>query len=323
MSTTTFAPVTTAKLDKMIKAISRNGITAYSKHSIREFSSFLQSVEFMREDFEKIKTGTHPVDVVGVLIGLRTVLSDDTSFIRAVAAGDMAKAWTLWSRCLTQNYALHHLLTSMDELIRPLSHAALPRFLLGLQSIGWQQEAREYCEHIFTHCTDSSFDIIPEELFAWFSIYFTLGSRDLIAPTTFKEPNKPDSIYSTMLGDWQNEEPAELSKTLARYGEYNVDKTLLASSKRPVDLDSPDLLFIPFDILSINMRRKVLGLSWVETGDPRMNGWPVSTDKMPLVKDNVTWPIYLELCEMAGVTPFSSEHEITITLDPETLELME
>ena len=330
MTITAFNPATTAKLDKMVKAVSKNGISAYSKYSVRQLSRFRQNVDSMQESFDKIKANPNTEgrvgDILDIATDIRTILWDDMSFIRAAAEGDFAKAWTLWARWLTQNHALHHLTSAMGKHVSPRSHAGFPKFLLGLQSIGWEKEAYQYCEHLFTQDADRlnrTVSIIPEELFAWISIYFTLGSRDLIAQAGFKEPNKPDSIYSTLLGDWQDKDIGELSETLLRYGEYNVEKTLLPPSKRPLDLDYPDLLFIPFDILAVNMRRKTLGLSWVETSDPRVTGWPVSTDKMPLVKDNVTWPIYLELCHMAGVSPFSSQHEIEITLDPETLDIME
>ena len=134
MSSKTFAPATTAKLDKMVKAISKNGITAYSKYSVRQLSRFRQNVDSMQKSYDEIKaspsTEYRARDILGIATKIRTILWDDMSFIRAATEGDFAKAWTLWARWLTQNHALHHLTSAMGKHVSPRSHAGFPKFLL-------------------------------------------------------------------------------------------------------------------------------------------------------------------------------------------------
>lgn len=321
-------PTITSKREKMLESFATRDIEAFQSHSRRTLDVIRSDLDTIQTAFQKAVNTTDPARIQRVVLGatthLRTLLWDDLSPCRAALQGDRSKAATGMALKLTQLYAMHDMAKKVGAIAQPRTHAHLPELLLGLQAIGWVDESREYCEYAWQNAARAFQDggLPTNELLAWFSVYFTLGSRDLIAPTGIKEPDKPDSVYSMLLGKWKNPDPAEVSNTLLAYAERNVAETLLPQSKRPLDLERPDLLFIPYDVLAINIRRHAEGLAWVDIDDPRMEGWPVSTEKMPLVKDNVTWPIYVELCKLVGVEPMRTEKEIEVTVDPETLEIV-
>ena len=320
-------PTIAAKLAKMQSRIATDGMAAFDKYSNRAADlkgRVTSAAEALQTAIGAEGTAKFQRRVFGVISRLDRVLTADMSPLGLVASGDQDKAYLTFAKNLTQLCALQQISYLTEYKSTAYSRPELVLYLLGLQAIGWEAEAKSYGEYIFTErAADLNQNgIMPNELLAWFSVYFTLGSRDLIAPTGIKEPNKPDSVYSMLLGKWKNPDPAEVSNTLLAYAERNVAETLLPQSKRPLDLQLPDLLFIPYDVLAINMRRHAEGLAWVDIDDPRMEGWPVSTEKMPLVKDNVTWPIYVELCKLVGVEPMRTEKEIEVTVDPETLEIV-
>ena len=98
----------------------------------------------------------------------------------------------------------------------------------------------------------------------------------------------------------------------------------MPESKSPFDQHSPVKLFIPFDVLAIQSRRRSLGLPKVENGDPRLEeAGSLLSNPMPLVKDNIIWPTYVQICERQGIEPYSAENEIEVTVDPETLAILE
>lgn len=316
-----------SKLNSMRSKISDHGYPAYDKYS-QSNGTLVRYLEKLPEALETAinapRNEKFSRRIASVKVALSSLLDYDLLLRRPDAVADPARAWLYFAKKMTQLYAIQHISVASQYRNPPDTGRELAHFLLGLSAIGWTKEAQSYCTFILTEQRDQieSNTIMPNELFAWFSLYFTLGSRDLIANTKLKEPNKPDSIYSKLLGDWQDSDTSILKETLDAYAELNVGNTLLPESKRPLDISNPELLHIPYDVLAINMRRHAMDLHWVEIDDPRMEGWPVSTNKRPLVKDNVVWPAYLKLCEMIEIVPFQSELEIEVTLDPETLEII-
>ena len=70
-------------------------------------------------------------------------------------------------------------------------------------------------------------------------------------------------------------------------------RSLLGENKRTetgFDIDS--WWYVPWDILAIQMRRKALGLDWVETDDARMHEVWQNREELPFVKDDLVWPTY-------------------------------
>jgi len=230
-----------------------------------------------------------------------------------------------------------------DYLVRQLGLALNPQngrlifqsehvpLVMGLYSIGWHQEADQVVRQIWDHPkAPLATGLGPKDLMAWFPSYFSLGSRELIEKRgpnphpnrgeVYGEPNEPDSPHSYLLGCWNDPDPAKVRNALIAYSEQNMARSLLPESKR-MGWDFESWWYVPWDILAINMRRKALGLEWVETGDPRMEEVWQNREELPLVKDDLVWPAYLEICDILEVKPYQPRKSIDVKVNRDTFDL--
>ncbi len=98
-------------------------------------------------------------------------------------------------------------------------------------------------------------------------------------------------------------------------------RSLLGENKRTetgFDIDS--WWYVPWDILAIQMRRKSLGLDWVETDDARMHEVWQNREELPFVKDDLVWPTYLELCDLLGVEPYKPRKSVEVRINRENFD---
>ena len=207
-----------------------------------------------------------------------------------------------------------------------ISSRELTELTMGLYAIGWRDEADQIMRQVWEHPEPPrSSSLFPDYLMAWFTIYFALGSRDLIAGAKFEapegEPNEPDSPYSFLLGCWKDADPAKVRNSLVAYSEQNMARSLLGENKRTetgFDIDS--WWYVPWDILAIQMRRKALGLDWVETDDARMHEVWQNREELPFVKDDLVWPTYLELCDLLRIEPYKPRKSVEVRINRENFD---
>lgn len=201
------------------------------------------------------------------------------------------------------------------------------RLVLGLYAIGWCAEADATERSIWEHPKAPLVRaFMPARLMTWFTSYFALGSRDLIAATELEppqgEPDEPDSPYSLLLGCWKDSDPAKVSNSLIAFSEQNIARSLLPESKREsCGFDTTSWWYVPWDVLAINMRRGSLGLAWVETDDPRMLEVWQNREELPFVKDDIIWPAYLEVCDLLKLEPYQPRKSIDVKVDRRTFAL--
>lgn len=226
---------------------------------------------------------------------------------------------------MTHWYLLRHLENTQfgDKRLNQNHTGNVAETILGLYAIGWHQEAEEYCRNIWLNFEGGfgrgGYGLLASDLVFWFANYFALGSRDLIEPWVDhpnfnSEPDQPQHIYSLLLGCWKDPDPDKVANTLTAFSEHNVaqvclpDGALFATEYN----DLLDWRFIPYDVAAIQMRRKALGLPWIDNGDQRLRMCFAFGDEAPLVKDNIIWPIYLEACELFGITPYQPRKSVEV-----------
>ena len=97
---------------------------------------------------------------------------------------------------------------------------------------------------------------------------------------------------------------------------------MLSPNKRlEIGFDFTSWWYVPWDILAINMRRKSLGLDWIETGDPREEEVWQNREELPFVKDDMVWPAYLEICDILGIEPYEPRKSVKVRVDRETFDI--
>jgi len=121
----------------------------------------------------------------------------------------------------------------------------------------------------------------------------------------FVEPDFTDHPYGKMLEVWKSENTDDVKDALQAYSGFNTFESLRQRNQIKHDFSlHKDLWLIPYDVAAINMRRRALGLDWVEIDDPRMDDLYTEWDELPFVRDDVTWPIYLKTCAAMGFQPY-------------------
>ena len=192
-----------------------------------------------------------------------------------------------------------------------IPHWAAADLALQLNAIGWHDEATDFMTRYWTQypqTTSAPLDNpdapLARELLAWFGSYFTLGSRDLIAPYGFKEPNEPDRPMSHLLGRWREADAAGLRNLMTGFAENNCANLLLPRNRRTPDYDNQLMLFFPYDVLAIQTRRETEGLDPVPYDDPRAAMMYAETDRLPFLADDLIWPAYQLGCERLGLEQY-------------------
>ena len=244
---------------------------------------------------------------------------------KAFVENDHDRLALYYSYMIGRDYLVQQLSIAMNPDVIIFS-GELTELTMGLYAIGWPDEADQIMRQVWEHPEPPrALLLFPDYLMVWFTIYFTLGSRDLIARAKFRdasaEPNEPDSPYSFLLGCWKDADPARVRNSLVAYSEQNMARSLLGENKRTetgFDIDS--WWYVPWDILAIQMRRKALGLDWVETDDARMHEVWQNREELPFVKDDLVWPTYLELCDLLRIEPYKPRKSVEVRINRENFD---
>ena len=244
---------------------------------------------------------------------------------KAFAEKDHDRLHLYYSYMIGRDYLVQQLSLAMNPDVFIFSRE-LTKLTMGLYTIGWPDEAEQVMRQVWEHPkAPRTRSLFPDYLIVWFTIYFTLGSRDLVARAKFDvaegEPNEPDSPYSFLLGCWKDADPAKVRNSLVAYSEQNMARSLLGENKRTetgFDIDS--WWYVPWDILAIQMRRKSLGLDWVETDDARMHEVWQNREELPFVKDDLVWPTYLELCDLLRIEPYKPRKIVEVRINRENFD---
>ena len=244
---------------------------------------------------------------------------------KAFVENDHDRLALYYSYMIGRDYLVQQLSIAMNPDVIIFS-GELTELTMGLYAIGWPDEAGQIMRQVWEHPEPPrALLLFPDYLMVWFAIYFTLGSRDLIARAKFRdasaEPNEPDSPYSFLLGCWKDADPAKVRNSLVAYSEQNMARSLLGENKRTetgFDIDS--WWYVPWDILAIQMRRKALGLDWVETDDARMHEVWQNREELPFVKDDLVWPTYLELCDLLRIEPYKPRKSVEVRINRENFD---
>lgn len=285
------------------------------------------------EDMPLIRSQKRPKDISLFLSGA-AMTSWKTPLVHQAAAfdrGDRSHLEVLFAHQMTRDYLVRQLELATEPVRgrRIFDYQFIP-LVMGLYSIGWHEEADQVVRQIWDHPNAPlASGLGPKNLMAWFPSYFSLGSRELIEKATppdrgevYGEPNEPDSPYSFLLGCWKDPDPTKVRNALIAYSEQNMARSMLPPNKRmEIGFDIQSWWYVPWDILAINMRRKSLGLEWVETGDPRMEEVWQNREELPMVKDDLVWPAYLEICDILGVEPYQPRKSIEVKVNRENFDL--
>lgn len=244
---------------------------------------------------------------------------------KAFAEKDHDRLYLYYAYMIGRDYLVRQIKLAMNPDVY-LHTGKLEPLTMGLYAIGWPEEAGQVMRQVWEHPEPPrSYSLFPKYLFVWFTIYFALGSRDLIAPVEFEkgygEPNEPDSPYSFLLGCWKDADPVKVRNSLVAYSEQNMARSLLGENKRvEMGFDIDSWWYVPWDTLAIQMRRKSLGLDWVETDDSRMHEVWQNREELPFVKDDLVWPTYLELCDLLDVEPYKPRKSIEVRINRENFD---
>ena len=125
----------------------------------------------------------------------------------AFAEKDSDRLALYYSYMIGRDYLVQQLSIAMNPDVIIFS-GELTELTMGLYAIGWPDEAGQIMRQVWEHPEPPrALLLFPDYLMVWFTIYFTLGSRDLIARAKFRdasaEPNEPDSPYSPAFPKWR------------------------------------------------------------------------------------------------------------------------
>lgn len=262
-----------------------------------------------------IPTGTHQAAVAAIFAGEAT----DADFFIAAQT--------------TQSFLAHDLGMKISAAgLRAkavIPHWKISPFALLLHAIGWHDEALDFMTRYwqqYPQMTSAAIEApMPpntRNVLAWFGSYFTLGSRDLIEPYGFEEPNDPDSPMSHLLGRWKEKDGDNLRNLLTAFAETNAARLLLPDRTREADYSEELMLFFPFDVQAIQKRRSALGLEPIACDDPRGDFAISGTRRLPLVQDDVLWPAYLRACETLGLTAYRPVNIVAARYDAASFRII-
>lgn len=119
---------------------------------------------------------------------------------------------------------------------------------------------------------------------------------------------------------WDDPDPAKVRNALLAVREHNIGTTFIKDvpEGNRVYLVDEFLLLYDYDIRSVNMRRKLMGLPVVEVED-YIYDMDLPLEVLPFAKDDVFYPAYVKMCAELGVEPYAPENSIDVRIDPETL----
>lgn len=209
-----------------------------------------------------------------------------------------------------------------------ISHGKLAEIALMLHSIGWHEEAlglvRDYWTH-YAKTTSRPIDApnppFPGEVLAWFTSYFVLGSRDLIAPYGFEEPDAPDTPMSHLLARWLDQDAASVVNLFTAFGEHNAAIMLQSANRRPSDYHSDLMLMVPYDTMAIQARRAARGFDPIPATDLRDTGIVKLEGDQPLIADDLVWSAYRMACEGLELPVYEPRQVVEATLSRADLSL--
>ena len=120
---------------------------------------------------------------------------------------------------------------------------------------------------------------------------------------------------------WNDPDPAKVRNALQAVRDMNLGTTFIKDQPEGnrVYIVDEFLLLDDYDLRSVNMRRKALGLEAVEVESYLAD--PLPLDVLPFAKDDVLYPAYLKMCEKLVAEPYAPETSIDVRLDPETLQV--
>ena len=121
---------------------------------------------------------------------------------------------------------------------------------------------------------------------------------------------------------WNDPDPAKVRNALQAVRDMNLGTTFIKDQPEGSRVYIVDefLLLDDYEVRSVNMRRKALGLEAVEVESYIAD--PLPNEVLPFAKDDVFYPAYLKMCEELGAEPYAPETTIDVRLDPETLSVV-
>lgn len=209
------------------------------------------------------------------------------------------------------------------------------------QAIGWIDEASRFAQDIWTTYWDESVARgLSDVLFGipnpagWVNDNanpYMSGKQGWLATMTSVDralwvskgydPDGDSMGAHWMLAQvWDDPDPTRVQNALQAMRDHNIGTTFIRDDPEGSRVYVVDefLLLFDFDVRSINMRRKAIGLEIVpvESYLPQLD---LPLTALPFAKDDVFYPAYLRLCEEMGVEPMMHGETVAVRVDPETM----
>ena len=208
-----------------------------------------------------------------------------------------------------------------------------------LQSVGWIDQASQIVHnlwHDYTMNPPVKLDVQvglprPEQWVnpmanpyiahkqSWFTSLTTLADKTPMENLGY-DPDMDSLGAHWMLAQvWDDPDPAKVRNALTAMREQNVAATFVKESEsQPQYIVNHLLLLHDYDIRSVNMRRKLMGLPVVEVED-YIYDMDLPLEVLPFAKDDVFYPAYVKMCAELGVEPYVPDNSIDVRVDPQTL----
>lgn len=187
---------------------------------------------------------------------------------------------------------------------------------------GWLEDVADILEPAFVN--NSAFKKIvppyhkPSESKAhyWFAMLSARAALDIGGEVKVKLDIKTTPIWAMFMQKWDDPDPAAVRNVALACHEQLIAKAMIPEAKRP-EFAEDSILFFDYDLRALNVLRVHKGLDpvEVETYCPPMP--PLG--KIPFARDDVFWPVYLDVCARLGIEPrFQDREYIDVSLNWET-----
>ena len=325
---------------KRVEAASNKLAKAYRNPS----QNALTGVAYAYEDLKDFNAGNLNLFAAsGMLDGIANALSGP-SFIQASTPQARRDSLALTGAFKWFAYHFHMQAIAMGErtFFNPNFAVDAGISVPMMQSFGWVKEADAMMSFIWTELPKTN-KVAPELFYgqpdrgkwinehsnpyvvskaAWFASLSTFSDPAPMATLGYDPDMESLGAYWMLAQVWDDPNPAKVRNALLAVREHNIGTAFIKDEPEGSRVHIVDefLLLYDYDIRSVNMRRKLMGLPVVEVED-YIYDMDLPLEVLPFAKDDVFYPAYLKMCAELGAEPYVPDNSIDVRIDPETLTI--